>query len=63
MQYFQAQDTDLKMISPEPNLFPKSEVVESASLTSFTKVFTPRLLDINIRTCTLAYSLSYPATR
>ncbi|KAK2533980.1 Gfral [Columba guinea] len=35
------------MISPEPNLFPKSEVVESASLTSFTKTTLVRKQDYN----------------
>ena len=62
MQYCQAQDSDLKMSSLEPNLFPKSEV-EFASLTSFTKALAPRLLDMKIRICTVAYSSSYPATR
>ena len=62
MQYFWAQDSDLKMSSVEPNLLPKSEV-EFASLTSFTKALAPRLLDIKIGIYAVAYSSSYPATR
>lgn len=63
MQYFQAQDSGLKMSYLEPNLFPKSEEAQFTSLTSFTKALAPRLLGIKIRICTVAYSSLYPATR
>lgn len=55
MLYFQHQDSELKMNCLDPNFFLKLED-EFASFTSFTKALAPRLLDIKVRICAVAFT-------
>lgn len=57
MLYFQNQDSELKMKCLDSNLFLKLED-EFASFTSFTKALAPRLLDIKVRICAVAFIIA-----